>query len=135
MTEILLSTGMRDGREPQGVRMSRKHKPKLYGRRRNSPACCRQVVNSLYPGASSALLTHSCPLGSPLSGQDLQVVCADQTETRASEVCRELSLKGQEQQHHSTLDVCSGWSEISCMTSAASSKVRGSLIMMGNRMA
>lgn len=59
---------------------------------------------------------------------------ADQTETRASEVCRELCpLKGQDQQPHRTLDVCSGLSEISHMTSEeSSSKVGVSLIIMGN---
>lgn len=143
--EILLSSGMRGGREPQVVKMSRSHKPELYKMGRNNPACCRQVVNSLYPGAFPAPADSqphpAVPLAVPLSGQDLQVFLTDPTETRASEVCRELCpLKGQDQQHHSTPDVCSGLSEISCMTSEESSslclisKVGVSPIMMRNRM-
>lgn len=63
---------------------------------------------------------------------------ADQTESRAAEVCRELCpLKGQDQQHHRALDVCSGFSEISCMTKEESSSLCliskvGVSLMMGN---
>lgn len=140
--EILPSSGRRDGREQQEVKMSRSHKPKLYERRRNNPACCRQVVSSLYPGASPAPADSQPRPAVPLAvpSQDSTCRCSGQTKLepghlRCAGSCA--PLKGQDQHSGCLLRLVRNLMHDPkriifplCLVS----KVGASLMMMGNRM-